>query len=173
MHFYNVSIILVFFNFFLIFENGFLYLVVVAFSSVDFFFLSYICIFKSSHFESKIVFFCWQGGRIFFDHEQKLRSYFLRPFFNCRINNKLGYSSNQLGKGVETKIIAFLTRIFFGGRAKGAAGKKIRSCPNLGRGICQLCCRSQSDVAGVGDVVETVVAAVVTLDESVRDWIHT
>ena len=57
MHFYNVSIILVFFQFFLIFENGFLYLVVVAFSSVDFFFLSYICIFKSSHFESKIVFF--------------------------------------------------------------------------------------------------------------------
>jgi len=53
-----------FFNFFLIFENGFLYLVVVAFSSVDFFFLSYICIFKSSHFESKIVFFLlvmWQN----------------------------------------------------------------------------------------------------------------
>ena len=68
----------------------------------------------------------------------------------------------------EKQSIGNLTRFFFlfvlSARASNRASErtaKIMSCPNLGHGIYRWCCRSQSDVAGVGDVVETVVAAVV------------
>ena len=40
----------------------------------------------------------------------------------------------------------------------------VKSCPNLGHGICLSCCQTQNDVVGVGDVASVDVVVVVAAE---------